>query len=122
METLEHGCIGQLLLSRTAAWSKLSKEVEELNKRDKKIKELLISSAPENLKVWLIEDCIVDNLFEYGKSSRKIYFYEDEYDFKEMNDIKDKIKNLSEKWEGVVSIKIEDPEQHRVEIKFVVIF
>lgn len=122
MKTLEYGCIGQLIIARSSALSKFSKETKDLEDIRKNLEESLISSAPENLREWLNDDLIISNLFEYGKSSRKLYFSDDHYGFTGENDIRKKLKELSKSWKNIVSIKIETSEAYRIEIKFNIVY
>lgn len=107
--------IGNYLIKKGTTIKQLEKEAEEL-------KEILISSVPENLKEWLNEDLIISNLFEYGKSSRKLYFGRGDYGFRGENDIRKKMKELSENWKDVVLIKIKKSEPHRIEVKLNVVY
>ncbi len=117
MSKLLKGALGDIIGRRSSALKELEKEITAIAESEKDLTAGLLKNAPAEIKEWLEEDCIIDNLFKFGISSNKIRFHED--GFGDLISVKELIMRLSVGWDGVVSITLSnEPEAHRIGIRF----
>jgi hypothetical protein len=118
---VQPSCIGKSLINRSRMVTSLMNQLVVQIEADKTLKKQLIEAAPETLREWLVEDLILENLFEFGIASRKIVFNKD-YDFGNLSDVTKKMKQLGKAWDKVITIVVDnEPEPHRVQVKIKVL-
>jgi len=119
MDCLYSGAIANQLSRRNSIALDFSKKMAELVEVEVLLKKILLQRASKGIQPWL-RDNVVENLFEYGKSDLKIWYGYGV--FGDLADIKKKMGALSRKWKGLVTIKLLEPEVHRVHVIFKVCF
>jgi len=109
--------IGNSVSYRSQLLTELGLKLAEQEKLDHALRKRLLEKAPKELRLWLAEDCILSDLFKFGRCSRKIRF--GEYNFRDVADTRTKISLLRKVWNDVVSIELDkNPEPHRIEVSF----
>lgn len=114
------GCLGNLVRQKGAAASEFARKIAELDQQFDHMMGELLGKLPRELRLWLRDDGILSSLKTYGISDTKLYFG-GEYGFKNMTDIRRKMKIIEKEWKGIVTIEIYTPEPHRVEVKFLLV-
>ncbi|MGE5541046.1 MAG: hypothetical protein ACM3TU_02040 [Bacillota bacterium] len=107
-------CIGASVGRRASLAAELTAKLAEQDRQDAKTKEHLVLRAPAALRPWLSESMVLDNLYTYGSCSSKINF--EECGFAGFTEAKAAVQELRTAWKDVASIKLGDPEPHRVGI------
>lgn len=102
---------------RMAALEELRNKLDTIAEDGKRLKERLLAAAPSTAREFLKESTVIEDLFAYGLSDRKI----DVGEYEGMDDcatIKRILKSLHTAWSGAVSVDIVHAEGGRVEVKF----
>lgn len=110
-------------VSSLMAWKK--EQLVETKRREEVLAAWLRAVVPENLHKWLKEDTVVENLVEYGRSSRK-YCRDghdgDSYGYTDIKEFARRLKKLAKtSWKGVVTISIGWDGDYRFEAYFIAI-
>jgi len=121
MAGIEPRSIGVSILRRSSLVIELARKLKEQERLDKEVIVQLLTAAPEPLWKWLKDECVISTLFEHGMTSFTIAF--NERPFGSIEDVRNKIVLLQRAWVGVVEIDLDnDPESHRVGVRFKAIF
>jgi len=114
---LYHG-IGNSISTRASLAAEFAKKVAEQQARDTDLKNTMLGLAPAYLRDWIIDEGLLDMLFQYGRYDTKIDFG-DQYGFKSLAVTKKMLTELTDKaWRDAVTIKFGRPELHRVQVIF----
>ena len=106
-----------LLVTRLGVLAEFQQRLAVLQKEAEVIGKELLKSAPAQVREFLENDGVVENLIRYGQSSTKIVFG-DAYGFIDSSDVVDKLRRLGEIWEENVVIKVHPAEGRRIEVSF----
>ncbi len=110
--------IGDSISTRAALLSEITQKLAEQEKRDAKLYALLLEKAPKELREWVDEEMVLTILLKYGKCSTDIKF-RNQYNFKNEDDARQKMKTLGRAWKDVVLIKLDrQAEPGRIGVQF----
>lgn len=102
---------------RMAALEEMRLKMKAIENDESLLKERLIAAATQWVRKFLLQTTIIDDLFAYGVSNRKIHVGEYE-DLDDCRTIVRMLKSLDHSWKKAVSVKIGRTEGGLVEVEF----
>lgn len=111
---LVHYAIGSVVEAKLTVLADCRRRFAALAQEEETLKKELLAAAPEKLRLFLIDNGVLDGLFAYGRVSLKIRFGRE--GFGNFQDIRNKFKDLQKTWKNNVAVRFAEPEQERVEV------
>lgn len=108
------GAVGSSVSLRASLALDMATSIAKQEEEDAVTSSLLLDAAPKELNEWLTGHGAIQVLFKYGKYETSVRFWEE--DFQDLQDVRAKMAALGEAWKDVVSIRLGDPEPHKVTV------
>jgi hypothetical protein len=102
------------LSTRLITLANIETEMKKLSDQEGFLKKTLQDSVPPSLKSFIEGEGVIDDLFKYGQSSRKIV-YGGNYGFKNAKQVKRAFQALKKAWQDAVDLKFFEG-VHRIEV------
>ncbi len=106
--------VGSSVSFRASLALEMATRIAKQQEDDAVTRALLLEAAPTELKDWLFQHRAIQILFEYGRYETSVRFWNE--DFQDMQDVQKKMDALAEAWKDVVTIRLGDPNPHKVTV------
>lgn len=105
--TLFRAQVASHLASRLWAVTELEQKLANLKAHETSLKKEIMAATPQELRVFVENEGIIDTIMQWGRCAQKVRFGKDAEYFKSYSDAVAKIKLLQKAWKEVISIRLE---------------